>query len=57
MMDKLLLFFRNSRYIHHRWMMRFLRRRGWVVFYLEPKYRYKCSDPSCFFRLYLDGEK
>jgi hypothetical protein len=29
----------NFKSIHHRWMMRYLQKRGWVVFYLEEHYR------------------
>ncbi len=35
----------NISSIHHRWMMRYLEKRGWVVFYLEPKYRF-CVDAN-----------
>jgi hypothetical protein len=48
---------RNLLTCHHRWMMRYLRKRGWVVFYLEPIHRTRCKDPWCWFNLYLDGEK
>lgn len=40
----------NLKTLHHRIMMRFLRKRGWVVFYLEPKARI-CND-MCWLKLY-----
>jgi len=33
------------------WMMKFLRKRGWVVFYLEEEYR-ECKQ-VCWLKLYL----
>lgn len=33
------------------WMMRFLQKRGWVVFYLEKDAR-KCPGTTCWLRLY-----
>ena len=41
-MDKLKTFLRNLKSVHHRIMMRYLRKRNWVVFYLEPENR-KCN--------------
>jgi hypothetical protein len=34
-----------------RWMMRFLRKRGWVVFYLDEPAR-KCFSGHCWLKLY-----
>ena len=34
-----------------RWMMRFLRKRGWVVFYLDEPAR-KCRGDFCWLALY-----
>lgn len=45
---------RNLLSVHHRWMAGFLRRRGWVCFYLEEPARI-CSS-ACWLRLYEDGE-
>ena len=42
---------KNLKTFHHRMMMRFLRKRGWVVFYLEPKARV-CSNGTCWLKLY-----
>lgn len=55
--NKLLTWFRNLRTVHHRWMMSYLRRRGWIVFYLEKEYR-ECND-LCWLKLYkeLEGEE
>lgn len=33
------------------WMMSYLRKRGWVVFYLEKEHR-TCSNTTCFLNLY-----
>ena len=41
----------NLKTLHHRIMMRYLRKRGWVVFYLEPKYRV-CDKECCWLQLY-----
>ncbi len=37
-------------------MMRFLRRRGWVVFYLDEQARV-CNSGTCWLRLYQEQEK
>jgi len=50
-MAKLKVFLRNLKSIHHRIMMRYLRKRGWVVFYLEPESRI-CKDGFCWLKLY-----
>ena len=50
-MDKLKTFLHNLKSIHHRIMMRYLRKRGWVVFYLEPEHR-KCDKQCCWLKLY-----
>ncbi len=44
-------FLRNLKTAHHRIMMRYLRKRGWVVFYLEPESR-KCDSSYCWLKLY-----
>lgn len=40
----------NLKTFHHRIMMRFLRKRGWVVFCLEEQAR-ECKD-MCWLKLY-----
>ena len=50
-MDKLKVFLHNSLRLHHRLMMRYLRKRGWVVFYLESEHR-KCNGGTCWLSLY-----
>lgn len=40
----------NVKTFHHRIMMRYLRKRGWVVFYLEERHR-KCNG-MCWLELY-----
>ena len=39
---------------HYRWLARFLRRRGWVVFYLEKQCR-GCNT-ECWLQLYNEME-
>jgi hypothetical protein len=41
----------NASAFHHRLMANFLRRRGWVAFYLEPRAR-MCKDGVCWLALY-----
>lgn len=38
----------------NRWMASWLRRRGWVCFYLEPAHR-ECRG-LCWLQLYQEGE-
>lgn len=40
----------NLKTFHHRIMVRFLRKRGWVVFYLEEQDR-ECKD-TCILKRY-----
>jgi len=44
----------NLKTFHHRIMMRYLRKRGWVVFYL-PKENRECTDGLCWLKLYQEG--
>lgn len=48
--------FSNARSFHHRIMMRYLRKRGWVVFYLESQHRH-CNDGMCWLQLYEQETK
>jgi len=48
------VWFRNAFTFHHRMVARFLRRRGWVVFYLPEENR-ECKD-MCWMKLALTGE-
>ena len=50
-MENIKTFFRNATSFHHRIMMRYLQKRGWVVFYLEKQHR-KCNDGCCWLKLY-----
>ena len=50
-MEKLKMWLRNTKTIHHRIMVRYLRKRGWVVFYLELKNRV-CDGETCWVDLY-----
>lgn len=50
-MENLKVWLRNARNAHHRWMARFLEKRGWVVFYLEDEFR-TCSNDLCWLKLY-----
>ena len=44
----------NLSSIHHRVMARFLRKRGWIVFYLDDQFR-ECHD-DCWLQVYLASE-
>ena len=50
-MEKIKVWLRNARSIHHRLMANFLRRRGWVAFYLEEECR-ACNGGVCWLQLY-----
>ena len=54
-MDRFITWLKNARHYHHRVMMRYLKRRGWVVFYLEEGHR-KCNNKFCWLSLYNDTE-
>ena len=43
--------FRDCLSLHERLLARFLRRRGWVVFYLEEQSRV-CNGDTCWLKLY-----
>lgn len=55
MIERVRVFFRNLPSAHHRLMARYLRRRGWVAFYLEEQHR-ECQV-GCWLRIYQDGER
>ena len=42
----------NIKTFHHKIMMRYLRKRGWVVFYLDEEVR-ECKD-MCWLKLYKE---
>ena len=50
-MNKLKVLLENAKSFHHRIMMRYLRKRGWVVFYLEKEHRH-CDNELCWLKLY-----
>jgi len=55
--EKFKVWVANSRSFHHRLMAHFLRKRGWVVFYLEEQAR-KCGPGlDCWLALYQASEK
>jgi hypothetical protein len=45
----------NLMTFHQRLMARFLRKRGWVVFYLDKQARH-CSDDFCWLKLYEESK-
>jgi hypothetical protein len=45
----------NVKTFHHRILANFLRKRGWVVFYLEDQHRV-CNEDTCWLKLYLSEE-
>ncbi|KKL04801.1 hypothetical protein LCGC14_2053180 [marine sediment metagenome] len=51
-MSNFLTWLRNAKSFHHRLMMNYLRKRGWVVFYLEENVR-ECKN-MCWLKLYKD---
>lgn len=53
--EKIKVFFSNAKRFHHRLMAKFLRKRGWVVFYLEEEHR-TCKG-QCWIDLYQAEEK
>jgi len=56
-MERFIVWLRNSRTFHHRIMMRYLQKRGWVVFYLEEAAR-ECNvenGGTCWLKLYQSG--
>jgi hypothetical protein len=54
--EKLRVFLNNLKTFHHRIMMRYLQKRNWVVFYLEPEHR-KCNGGTCWLSLYESENK
>ena len=58
-MEKFLVWLKNAKTFHHRIMMNYLKKRGWVVFYLEEKSRVCNGENSstCWLSLYQQEEK
>jgi len=56
MIEKVLVWLRNAKSFQHRLMANYLRKRGWVVFYLEEQSRH-CDSNCCWLKLYQEGEK
>ena len=54
-MEKLKVFLHNLGNIHLRTMARYLRKRDWVAFYLEPQFR-DCKG-TCWLKLYEYEQK
>lgn len=50
-MGKFRTWLSNAKCFHHRLMMNYLRKRGWVVFYLEENVRV-CSGTTCWLQIY-----
>ncbi len=46
----------NASSSHHRLMARYLKRQGWVCFYLEEEHR-SCHHVGCYLEIYQHGEK
>ncbi len=46
-----MVWLKNSLHFHHRIMANFLRKRGWVAFYLEKEAR-SCKGETCWLSLY-----
>lgn len=56
MLEKIKVWIRNASITHHVAMAKFLRRRGWVVFYL-PEDQRECKRGSCWLRLCKSEQK
>lgn len=57
-MQKFICWLKNLPSTPQRWMARYLRKRGWVAFYLDPHFHgRKCDDPSCWLNLYWSDLK
>ena len=52
-MEKFKTWLENAKTFHHRIMMNYLRKHGWVVFYLEEQAR-ECKD-MCWLKLYKES--
>ncbi len=53
-LDRILVWLRNARSIHHRLMANYIRKRGWVAFYLEGDARV-CKN-VCWLKEYQQKE-
>jgi len=51
MSELIMVWINNAKTFHHRIAARFLRRCGWVVFYL-PEDQRECKEGSCWLKLY-----
>jgi hypothetical protein len=51
MSEYLLVWIRNNLHLHERLMAWYLRRSGWVVFYLDERSR-ECNQGTCWMKLY-----
>lgn len=60
--ERVRIWLQNLRTAHERMMMRYLRKRGWVVFYLDEQCRFctagndRRADESCWLALYQREE-
>jgi len=52
-MNKFIAWLQDLPTFHERLMCHYLRRRGWVVFYLEPQSR-ECRGDTCWMKLYRE---
>jgi len=54
------VWFRNLKHIHERILVNYLRKKGWVVFWLDKQARF-CNEGegkgTCWLRLYEDAMK
>jgi hypothetical protein len=50
------VWFKNLRHVHERIMVRYLRKKGWVVFWLDKESRV-CNEGTCWLQLYEDAMK
>lgn len=55
-MERFHVLLRNGCHIHERILARYLRKHGWVVFYLDEQNR-ECNNGTCWLKLYQSEEK
>jgi hypothetical protein len=53
--DRIIVWLKNLPGTPARWMARYLRRHGWVAFYLDEEQRI-CNTGTCWLKLYQSSE-
>ena len=56
MLERLAVWLNNAKHFHERLICNYLKKHGWVVFYLDPRSR-DCTDITfCWMKLYKQEE-